>query len=71
MHSYGCSTLFLYFNTHIRNVYATHSVVQLHVLLIPFVTGMTVLAQTYREDEARSKAMGIALGGVALGVLGR
>ncbi|KAI0237707.1 Synaptic vesicular amine transporter [Lamellibrachia satsuma] len=33
------------------------------------IAGMTVLAQTYREDEARSKAMGIALGGVALGVL--
>ena len=35
------------------------------------ISGMTVLAQTYREDEARSKAMGVALGGVALGVLGR
>ncbi|KAK2176876.1 hypothetical protein NP493_634g00014 [Ridgeia piscesae] len=33
------------------------------------VSGMTILAQTYHEDDSRSKAMGIALGGVALGVL--
>ena len=32
---------------------------------------MTVLAQTFHEDEERSKAMGFALGGVALGVLGK
>ena len=36
-----------------------------------YFPGMTVLAQTYHDDEDRSKAMGFALGGVALGVLGK
>lgn len=30
-----------------------------------------MLAQTYPEDKDRSKAMGIALGGLALGVLSK
>jgi len=30
-----------------------------------------MLAEIYPEDKERSKAMGIALGGLALGVLGK
>lgn len=35
------------------------------------LTGMTLLAQAYDEDRKRSQAMGIALGGFSLGVLGK
>jgi len=33
------------------------------------IAGMTLLADTYTDDHERSRAMGIALGGTALGVL--
>lgn len=33
--------------------------------------GMGMLASVYTDDEERGNAMGIALGGLALGVLGR
>lgn len=33
--------------------------------------GMGMLATVYTDDEERGHAMGIALGGLALGVLGR
>ena len=36
-----------------------------------FYPGMTMLAHMYPEDKERSKAMGIALGGLALGVLSK
>ena len=32
---------------------------------------MTLLADTYSEDNERSRAMGVALGGIALGVLSK
>ena len=34
------------------------------------VLGMVMLADRYPEDSERGNAMGIALGGLALGVLG-
>lgn len=34
-------------------------------------TGMGMLAERYPDDRERGNAMGIALGGLALGVLGR
>ena len=35
------------------------------------LTGMGMLADRYTDDRERGNAMGIALGGLALGVLGR
>jgi len=35
------------------------------------VAGMTLLAQSYTDDKKRSEAMGVALGGMALGVLSK
>ena len=40
-------------------------------ILVVTSTGMTMLAHIYQEDEDRSKAMGIAMGGLALGVLSK
>lgn len=47
------------------------------LLVRPIVThmtlalvGLSLLATTYPEDKARSRAMGFALGGMAVGVLG-
>ena len=39
-------------------------------LLFPDLTGMGMLADRYPDDRERGNAMGIALGGLALGVLG-
>jgi len=36
-----------------------------------FLTGMGMLADRYPDDRERGNAMGIALGGLALGVLGK
>ncbi len=36
-----------------------------------FILGLGMLADRYPEDEERGKAMGTALGGLALGVLGK
>lgn len=35
-----------------------------------FCLGMGMLASVYTDDEERGNAMGIALGGLAMGVLG-
>ena len=35
------------------------------------LTGMGLVASVYTDDEERGHAIGIALGGLALGVLGR
>ena len=35
------------------------------------LTGMSLLADTYPDDKERSKAMGLALSGIALGVLSK
>lgn len=43
------------------------------VLYYPYIcvfSGMGMLASVYTDDEERSRAIGIALGGLALGVLG-
>lgn len=37
---------------------------------ILFCLGMGMLASVYTDDEERGNAMGIALGGLAMGVLG-
>lgn len=37
----------------------------------PVMTGMGMVASVYTDDEERGHAIGIALGGLALGVLGR
>lgn len=34
-----------------------------------FITGLGLLASVYTDDEERGQAIGIALGGLALGVL--
>lgn len=36
-----------------------------------FIVGMGLLATVYTDDEERGNAMGIALGGLAMGVLGQ
>lgn len=36
-----------------------------------FFIGMGIVAEKYPDDKDRSKAMGIALGGSAVGVLGK
>lgn len=36
-----------------------------------FILGMGMLASVYTDDEERGNAMGIALGGLAMGVLGQ
>lgn len=36
-----------------------------------FHLGMGMLASVYTDDEERGNAMGIALGGMAMGVLGQ
>lgn len=41
------------------------------VVYICAVSGMGMLASVYTNDEERGHAIGIALGGLALGVLGR
>jgi len=38
---------------------------------ISFYLGMGMLADRYTDDRERGNAMGIALGGLALGVLGK
>eukprot|EP00079_Xenopus_tropicalis_P034225 XP_017947996.1 PREDICTED: synaptic vesicular amine transporter-like [Xenopus tropicalis] len=35
------------------------------------VSGMAILANKYTDDKERGEAMGIALGGVALGLVGK
>lgn len=43
-------------------------------MLTPYVTllsGLGMLASVYTDDYERGRAMGIALGGLALGVLGK
>lgn len=40
-------------------------------LYMRVVSGMGMLASVYTNDEERGHAIGIALGGLALGVLGR
>lgn len=37
---------------------------------VMFYTGMGMLASVYTDDEERGNAIGIALGGLAMGVLG-
>lgn len=38
--------------------------------IISVFSGMGMLASVYTDDEERGQAIGIALGGLALGVLG-
>lgn len=39
-------------------------------ILLLFV-GMSIVARRYQDDKSRSRSMGIAMGGGALGVLGK
>ena len=32
---------------------------------------MSMIAERYHEDKARSRAMGFAMGGLAMGILGK
>ena len=34
------------------------------------MTGMGLLAATYDDDEKRGKIMGIAIGGISMGIIG-
>lgn len=38
---------------------------------LPLLSGLGMLASVYTDDYERGRAMGIALGGLALGVLGK
>ena len=38
--------------------------------LFPFNTGMSMIAERFHDDRQRSWAMGFAMGGLALGILG-
>ena len=40
-------------------------------MFIFFFLGMGMLADKYPDDAERGKAMGVALGGLAIGVLGK
>lgn len=42
----------------------------IYIELLFHTKGMGMLAMRYTDDDERGRAMGIALGGLALGVLG-
>lgn len=49
---------------------AEHSSVSMMKMLVFHCAGMGMLASVYTDDEERGNAIGIALGGLAMGVLG-
>lgn len=45
--------------------------IPIEFLFLFFCPGMGMLAMTYPDDKERGNAMGLALGGLAMGVLGK
>ena len=39
-------------------------------LILISISGMSMIAERYHDDKERSRAMGFAMGGLALGILG-